>query len=277
MPTPSGWDYNLTKRCVKGVSPSQPNYFSDTAQCSGVPGLPGKSWSIAVQSENGETAAVCPIPENQSFLVNGAGSPVMLGVIPHIDEFGQENWSLNLKTNLYDISHPCGANHFTWAVFMDHISHGGGPFPKPDKTKFSATVNFNDYVPNGGVRSIAMYQGAWNGKAQLIEMIFHQNAVWGTNYPGNPVVFDIKETPSMRFLAIHGSYFGIDIPRLQDVVLTVEWHSIINALISYGYLQAPVGGWDTTAIGIGHEIHNGATSQSAIADLWFTNFRIESI
>lgn len=278
MSTPFGFDYNLTKRCVKATQPSLPNYYEDTLQCtgSGVPGVPGKSWVVAVQSENsaGETS---PGPTSQSFLVNGQGSPVTMNWIAHTDEFGQPNWSVNLKTNLYDVEHPNGAGHFTWSMFMDHSGYGGGPFPKPDRIRFSATVNYNDFVPNGGARSIARYQGAWNGKAQCIELIFHRDAVWGTNYPGNPVVFNITETPSMRFVAVHGAYFGIDIPRLQDTVLTVEWRAIINTLISHGYLQAPVGDWSTEAIGIGHEVYNGAPSLSVIADLWFTNFRIAEI
>ena len=43
----SGWDYNLTKKCVKTTLPGQQNYYEETAQC----GTSLKHWTIAVQSE----------------------------------------------------------------------------------------------------------------------------------------------------------------------------------------------------------------------------------
>ena len=84
----------------------------------------------------------------------------------------------------------------------------------------------------------------------------------------------------MNFIAIDGAAVGIQIPRLQDTNIVVPWHQIIQTLITNGYLQAPAGGWQnsaTSAVGLGHEVHNWSVDNSAIVDLWFTNFRVESI
>lgn len=269
-----GWDYNLTKRCVKSVNPQEQNYFEDTAQC----GTSLKHWTVAIQSEQ-TLGGSCPGPVNQSFLINDPGSPVTMGWLPHTDEFGRNNWTVNMKTDFGSIAHPCGAGYFTWFMFMDHVDNNGGPLPRPDKTTFSTTLNFNDFVPNGATRGSALYQGYWNGKSQLVELTF-QGLNWGDNYPNDPLVFDTKTTPEMNFVAIDGKAIGIEIPRLQDTYMAVPWHQIIQTLITKGYLQAPVGGWQnsaTSAIGIGHEVHNFSPDNSVIADLWFTNFRVESL
>ena len=272
--SPSGWDYNLMKRCAKTTLPGQTNYFEDVAQC----GTGLQRWTLAVQSES-TLGQSCTGPNTQSFLINGPGSPVTLGWLPHTDELGRNNWTINMKTNFGDITHPCGAGNFTWYMFMDHLAHNGGPLPRPDKTKFSATLSYNDFVPNGATRGIALYQGFWNGKSQSIELTF-QGANWGDNYPNDPLVFDVKTTPETNFVAIDGKAIGIEIPRLQDTSMVVPWHQIIQTLITKGYLQAPSGGWQnsaTSAVGIGHEVHNLSPNNSAIVDLWFTNFRVESL
>lgn len=270
----SGWDYNLTKKCAKTTLPGQQNYYEETAQCGGSV----KHWTLAVQSEQ-QLGQSCTGPNTQSFLINGPGSPVTLGWLPHTDEFGRNNWTINMKTNFGDITHPCGANNFTWYMFMDHAAHDGGPLPRPDKTKFSATLNYNDFVPNGATRGIAMYQGFWNNKSHSIELTF-QGANWGDNYPNDPFVFDVKTSPTSDFIAVDGKAIGIEIPRLQDTYMSVPWHQIIQTLINAGYLQAPAGGWQnsaTSAVGLGHEVHNLSADNAAIIDLWFTNFRVESI
>ena len=276
MPTPFGFDYNLTKRCVKTTSPSESNYYEETSQCDPppVPGVPSKHWTLAIQSER-VAGVACPGPENQSFLIN-SGGPVTLDWLPHTDEFGNSNWSVGMKTNFHDFTHPCGGGCFNWYMFMDHISEGGGPFPAPDRLQFGATVNYNDFCPNGGARALALFQGFWNGKQRLVELLF-QSTNWGGSEPGNPVIVHRVEDGVLQYLAVHGQYFGIQVPKLQDVQLTVPWHGILNTLINQGYLPVPSGGWSTQAVGIGHEVYNAAPNLAAIAALWFTNFRIVEI
>ena len=276
MPTPSGWNHNLTKRCVKATRPGLPNYYEDTQQCDTppIPGIPTKHWAVAIQS--GKTVGIaCPEPESQSFPIN-AGGPLTLGFVPHTDESGVANWSVNLKTDFNGFSHPCGSEYFTWYMFMDHLAHGGGPLPTPDRLVFSAVVNYNDFCPNGGTRALAMFHGYWNGKHRTIELHF-QSTNWADGEPGNPIIQHREESESLQYLAVHGQYFGIQPPKGQDAQLTVPWHGIINSLISYGYLPAPAGEWSTQAIGIGHESFNLVPSLAVVANLWFTNFRIVEI
>ncbi len=270
---PSGWDYNLAKRCVKSTNPSAANYFADAYQCTS----DGKRWTIAVQSE--QTLGVsCPGPVTQSFGINVPGSPVTLNWLPHTDEFGRTNWSINLKTDLAGNTHPCGANYFTWFMLMDHAGSGGGPLPLPDRVKFSATVNFNDYVPNGATRAIALWQGFWNGKSHSIEMSM-QGSNWGDNYPDDPKIIDVKTTDTMNFIAISGPAYGVQLPKQVDTRVDIAWNSIIQDLVNKGLLPAPAGGWGnsaTTAVGMGHEVHNFSPNFAVVGDIWFTNFRIEN-
>ena len=271
---PYGWDYNLTKRCVKSTNSSAANYFQDNSQCDSS----GKNWTVAAQSEKTYETGSCPGPTNQSFPINAAGSPLLMDWLSHTDELGRSNWSVNLKTDLSATSHPCGAGYFTWYVLMDHLVHSGGPFPRPDQLSFSATVNFNDYTPNGATRAIAGWQGFWDGKARVIELTF-QGTNWGDNYPNEPDIVDYLNTSSLQFVHMDGRALGILTPKEVDTKLNIDWTNIIKNLVSRGYLEAPSAGWEntvTTAVYVGHESHNWAASQSVISSLWVTNFRIES-
>lgn len=271
---PSGWDYNFTKRCLKSTNFNAPNYFSDTTQCGSGP----KNWTIAVQSEK-TLGASCPGPNNQSFPINTKGSPVTINWLPHSDEFGKSNWSVNIKTDLYNNTHPCGAGYFTWVMFMDHVNQNGGPLPRPDRLKLSATVNFNDYVVSGATRAIAMWQGYWDGKFHSIELTF-QGKNWGDNYPADAALFDVKSLDYLDFIAVDGKAFGIEVPRLKDTVIQIPWNTIIQNLVDKGTLKAPSIGWanaTTEAVGLGYEVNNTALVNSAVADLWLTNFRTEAV
>lgn len=266
-----GWDYNLTQRCVKSTNPNAENYYSDTSGCL----VPNKNWTVAVQSEKA-LGASCPGVVNQSLPINQPNGPLSLKFVPHVDEFGRKNWSVNLTTNLSNNSHPCGEGYFTWFVLMDHIAHGGGPFPRPDEIAFSATVNFNDFTPNGATRAIVGWQGWWDGKARSIEITF-QGSGWGDNYPSEPDVFNYINNSSLEYVSLDGKVWGITAPKLVDTVIKVNWSEIIKNLVSRGFLQAPSNGWEktqTTAVYIGHESNNFAVSNSVVSSLWVTNFRI---
>ena len=273
----SGWNYNLTKKCVKTAQPSQPNYFEILAQCDPppIPGIPQQHWSLGVSSENND-GVVCPVPAAQSFLINGAGSPVSLVWLPHTDESGNSNWAVNMKTDMYNFMHPCGAGHFTWYAFMDHIGLGGGPLPRPDQLRFGAVVNFNDYLPNGAARALAEFQGYWGGKVRYVDVSFSRTN-WGDNYPGDPMIYEYRDSPEFTYISVSGEYFGISAPKAQDTLLQVNWSAILGTLIAAGRLPVYGDNPSASAVGISHETYNGAPSLSAVSDLWFTNFRISSI
>lgn len=277
MSTPGGWNYNLTKRCVKSPLPGLPNYYEETPQCDSTPfpGLPTHYWTVAVSSEF-KDGSVCPEPAAQSFLINGQGSPVTLGWFPHTDEFGNTNWAVNMKTDLYNYQHPCGGNHFNWYAFMDHTDLGGGPLPNPDRLRFSAVVNFNDYLLNGASRALVEFNGYWAGKPRYVDVAFCRTN-WGDNYPDDPMIYELRDTPQMTYISVRGSYFGIEIPKGVDSLVSVNWGVVLSALINAGHLVAFDGHPETHMAGISHETHNWSATGSAVSDMWFTNFRIEEV
>ena len=54
----------------------------------------------------------CPGPADQSLPINQNGI-LALEWQPHVDEFGNHNWRVHLKTDLINYSHPCGDGYFT--------------------------------------------------------------------------------------------------------------------------------------------------------------------
>lgn len=196
--------------------------------------------------------------------------------VPHTDELGRQNYSVNLKTDFNGTTHPGGPGYFTWFVLMDHVGHGGGPLPRPDQLTFSATASYNDFVPNGSTRALAGWQGWWDGKAHSIEINFVSQG-WGDAHP-DPDIVNVINTSAVQFVDMDGAAMGITIPRSQDTILKIDWSKIIKNLVSRGFFDAPSGGWANTAtqaVFIGTEVKNDTASNSVISDLWFTNFRVE--
>ena len=272
-----GWDSNLTHRCLQSPgAPGTVNFYQEVVDCP----VPGKRWTVAVQSEQ-SLGASCPGPTNQSLPINPAGGGILgLGWLPHVDELGRANWSVNLKTDLSAHAHPCGAGHFTWYVLMDHTGHGGGPFPRPDRTVVSATVNLNDFTPHGATRFIVGWQGYWNGKARSVELTV-QGANWGDAH-ADPDIVNVINNATLQFVHMDGQGMSPQrvVPRNVETTLIIPWHQIVQDLVSRKILDAPSGGWtqtSTTAIFIGHETNNWQASESAIASLWVTNLRVESL
>ncbi len=268
-----GWDYNLTHRCVRSPHPQKANYYEDLSDCP----FSGKGWVIAVESEK-ELAVSCPGPADQSFPINSQDGPVFLTWYSHTDEYGNSNWSVNLKTDFVNVAHPCGGGYFTWYVIMDHIGYGGGPFPEPDNLIFSAIVNMNFFVPDGAARGIVAWQGWWDGKARMVEInIVSKN--WGDAHP-DPDIVNIIETPDMQFVNMDGMAMGQGIQMGVDTNIVIEWHKIIKNLTDRGILSPPSGGWSntaTSAIFVGSEVRNNSEKNSVIGDIWLTNFRISAL
>ncbi len=269
---PSGWDYNLTKRCAKSVDPQGQNYFEDLTDCS----MNG-NWTVAVESEK-TLSASCPGPPNQSFLINGVNSPVKLDWLSHIDELGRNNWSINLNNDFIHNTHPCGAGHWTWYVLMDNVLSTGGSLPRPDKITSSATISVTHIVHNGAIRALISWQGWWDGKARAIE-IYLVKANWGDNHP-DPDIINVLNTSYLQAVDIDGSAIGISItPNTgNSQTVSVNWYQIITNLISRGLLTAPSAGWEntaTSAVSVGNEVNNWTDTDAALVDMWVTNFRVE--
>jgi hypothetical protein len=263
-----GWDYNLTHECVNSVgTPDSENYYADHTDCP----VSGKHWLIAVESEAGLSQS-CPGPIDQSLPINQNGI-LTLEWLPHVDEFGNHNWKVHLKTDLINHSHPCGGGYFTWYPFGDP----SGPFPTPDKTNLSATINYSDSTPNGASRCFLYWSGFWNGKDHNIEINLAETN-WGTNPnlpPGYLLVFN---DAAQEYVNVDGSYVGLTIPKNQDVTFNVHFWPLIQEMIRQGFFTAPTdpssGAWGTGGMDFGTEANNFAASNSVAADLYVTNFRV---
>jgi hypothetical protein len=69
-----GVDYGLNKQCIRTTSPTQANFCYDDAGCPGSSYPASGYWTTAVEAEN--SAGICYGTVDQSYLVNGTGSPV---------------------------------------------------------------------------------------------------------------------------------------------------------------------------------------------------------
>jgi hypothetical protein len=263
-----GWDYNLMHECVNSVgTPGSQYYYADHSDCP----VSGEQWQIAVESE-ASLGQSCPGPIDQSLPINQNGI-LTLQWLAHVDEFGNHNWKVHLKTDLINYSHPCGSGYFTWYRFGDP----NGPFPMPDVANLRATINYSDSTPNGASRCFVWWDGFWDGKSHVIEMNLAETN-WGTNPNLPPGYLLVIRNASSEYVNVDGSYFGLTIPKSRDVLLNVYFWPFIQEMINKGYFTAPTDrsptGWATTGMYFGTEPNNFAASNSVAADLYFTNFRV---
>jgi len=228
-----------------------------------------KRWLVAVQSEK-ELGQSCPGENNLSFVPNEPGSPVTLNF-----HEGANGYTVNLKTDLYANEHPCGAGHFTWATFQDHIDHGGGPLPRPDKLVTTVTAYYQHWLPAGAARGIIGFQGFWNGRSHLVEVSTPSDN-WGDNYPASWVI-DYKDTPDLEFVNVDARGWGIGLKLGVETTVEIDWVTLLDPLIFLEYLD-PVTSWDnatTQSVFMGHELKNEKAKGSGVADLWFSDFKVE--
>jgi len=260
----AGWDYNETKRCAKTPDPSSANYYQDVAQCRR--GKNAKNWTLAVQSEQAGGGS-CPGPANQSFLINGANSPVTLGWYQN-----PSNWTVNMKVDHVTNPHPCGAGYFTFFGFMDHVNHHGGPLPNPFQLSASHAIYYDHYVPAGdkAARMIVGAQGWWGGKAHVLEVNL-ASSNWGDAH-GDPVAILVVPnwTPDMEFVLLDGPALGLSITPGVNAAVSIDWTALFNLAIANGWFTPLNGNPSVTqAVYIGVE-----TKGASIADLWQTDFRV---
>jgi hypothetical protein len=266
-----GWDYNLTHRCVRSVSPGQQNFFQDATDCP----QPNKNWTVAVQSEK-TLQNTCVGPKSQSLPIN-AGGPLTLQWLPHTDEHGRKNWTVVLKTDLYNHAHPCGPGTFTWYSLMDHRYHGGGPHPRPDKAILRTNLWYDDWTPSGASRLIAAWGGDWSGGAAIVEIDL-QSRNWGDAYPGDPLLIQRKNHPNFQWVSLSGKALGLTVPRKQQTRITINWRPILEKIVARGWLTIPQGklsAINTSSLSLATEVRNASSSKAATAELRVTDFRVD--
>lgn len=276
-----GWDYNLEHRCVCSPFPGKANFYKDVGDCPVDPGsgLPPHHWTVAVQAEVSLGNSITG-PQSQSLPINQGGG-LTLDWKPHVDESGRPNYWVNLKTDFYHHPHPGGAMVFTWYALMDHADHGGGPLPPPNDLAFSAVMKFDNSVPDGSsTRVFAGFAGTWNNHTWSIELVL-QTTNWGSDHPDPDIIHVITYPNGDVYMVMDGRPLGYQLPFGKETRIEIPWSKLIQSLIDRGFFQAPARGWKnraaaTRTVFVGTEVKNFRKEKSVMADLWVTDFRIET-
>ncbi len=265
-----GWDYNLTRRCVRSPVAGGLNYYEDATECP----APDRHWLVAVQAEK-TLQSSCAGIATQSLPIN-AGGALTLAWTPHTDEFGRPNWLVTMLSDFVNHAHPCGANTWTWYAVQDHWGQGGGPLPKPHELVFRASLWYDDWAPSGAARVSAMFSGGWDGHGVIVEVDLASRN-WDDAYPGVPDIVQTANIPAFQWVEMDGTAMGLGIPRQQDTPITIRWDQIIPDLVARGYLIGPQNGWSTAATSsctLSTEVRNDSQSNAVSAELRFTSFRV---
>ena len=262
--SPSGWDYNLTKKCAKTPHPGQENYYQELTECQS-----GKNWTLVVEAEK-VAGQSCVGPNDQSYLINGPDSPVTLNWIAHTSDLGN-NWTANLKVDTSNIT-PCNNDQYTFFGFFDNADLGGGPLPGLTNLQSSHEIAYQQYAAAGGEARLTIgAQVFWGGKAHILE-ILPARIGYNTN-PGLPSGVIQKVIAADTEYVILDDSWGVKIdPTGATQFVYVDWANIYAKLIQLGMFTSPGSGQTATqAVYVAVETRN-----KAVTNLWHTNFRVSA-
>jgi hypothetical protein len=295
MPVPTSWtpmgvDYGLKKQCIRTVSPTQPNFYSDEADCPGSSYPTSGYWTTAVETET--LSGLCVGTLSQSLPINAAGSPVT----ETWTGSSSAGYTVELKTDYTNIANPCAPNSYTWVPLMDNWV-GGGPLPAPSHlvTQFNATLNRTLPAGSGATRAMVGVGAQWNiagtnGSSVLatfeVEVDFYTDQPqWGVQagQPPDVIVFrtNTSATPPVYYVALDGTklFAPISTQLGQETVITVNWAAVLQHVIDEGLLPPPINGWSnssaaTSATYAAIEVANYISgSNGPMADLVVSNYQ----
>lgn len=295
---PPAWgvDSGLKRQCIRTTTPDALNFFSDAADCPGSAYPFRNYWTTAVETESSE-AILCAGEVNQSFLINGSGSPV------------SETWTGNsvtgytveLKTDFTNVANPCPPRSWTWVPLMDNIV-GGGPLPSPNNLQTQFHALFTRRLPDSGAtRAFAGLGAQWRvagadgGDAVLRQVqvelnLFTDEPQWGRKPDLPPDVINATRSilpghsAPVDFVNVDGSRLipPVSITPSEPQTVTVNWGAVLQHLIDEGLFPSPIHGWNnsaaaTIATDAGTEVYNTAAgSNGPFADLAVSNFQESS-
>lgn len=295
MPVPTSWtpmgvDYGLKKQCIRTVSPSQPNFYSDDVDCPGPQYPTNGYWTTAVETETSN--GLCVGTVDQSLPINAAGSPVT----ETWTGSSSTGYTLELNTDYTSIANPCLPNSYTWVPLMDNWV-GGGPLAPPNQlvTRFNATFTRTLPAGSGATRAMAGVGAQWNvagtnGNSVLttfeVEINFYTDQPqWGVQAGQPPDVIAFRtytsENPPFYYVDLDGTklFAPISTQLGQETVITVNWGAVLQHVIDEGLLPPPVNGWSdssaaTTATYAAIEVGNYISGSSGpMADLVLSDYQ----
>jgi hypothetical protein len=179
------------------------------------------------------------------------------------------------------VTHPapaqCGTEYYTFFAFMDHVDHGGGPLPGPDKMISSHTIGYNQWSPVQGAaaRLVLGAQWWWRGVAHILEIV-PAMMNWTGGDPNNGWILVNKNwdgNNTVQYVVLYGPCWGLSVtPGGAAEALSIDWKNILQIVIQKGWFDPFDPTTDpsaTQAVYVGVETH-----EQAVADLWQTDFRI---
>jgi hypothetical protein len=256
--TPSGVDYGLKKRCIRTVSPSQANFYSDDTDCPGASYPASAYWTTAVETET--SSGLCVGALDQSLPINGVSSPVSETWTGN----SSTGYSLEIKTDYTNIADPCTPNSWTWVPLMDNWE-GGGPLPPPNHlvSQFNATYTRTLPAGSGATRALAGVGAQWliagsNGSSILatfeVEVNFYTDQpAWGVQAGQPPDVIALRASTSVNppfyYVNLDGTklFAPISAPLSSETPITVNWAAVLQHVIDEGLVPPPVNGWDNSS------------------------------
>lgn len=271
--TPAGFDYGLTRRCVRGVDASQANYFKDETDC--IADAP-RNWTVAIQSEKSLGVECSGRPPAQSLpIFPVGGGALQLGVSGAPGER-----SFELKHDAYAYAHPCGDHVFNWFVVMDHAGHGGGPLPPVERLGVRLQGWYNDWLPVGASRFMVGCEARWGGKVHGVEVSMVLSN-WGDRAPQDAEVVNADQLSDGEFVHLDGRAIGFAVNKNQWQDITLHCGALFRHLVARGLFTAPpdgdFGSGASMSVFAGHEFMNGAVQNAGVAHTKLKAIKIEEL
>lgn len=293
-----GWDYNLTKRCVRSVNPSERNFHEDLTD-----GCAEHSWMVSITSQ--KNLRNNPEPTGQAFPINTPGSPMKL---TWKNASGGRK-QVTLTTDFINNTHPAKEpGYFVFYQFGDHKKHRGTQvWPEPSKLRLRFSARYKEVLPRGEdfgrTRWMAIMVAYWtdtngNLKSRMIEVMPYISASWKNSKdavdPTNGIIAYIPGE-TREYVAVLGEIFGCttqSVDGTQYQAYDIDWGKVIDYLTStpviatrnpapgQTYLTPPSPTSETSvvAVTLATETHvRGDRTNSALSELSFLGFRVDSI
>lgn len=263
--TDAGFDPGITKKCYKNNQKdalSEP--YQDLTECTD-----NKFWRIGFWSEksyNPEDAC------RNTFNLNDPASPVKF----LWNKQNDNTYHVRIINNFIDLTHPCGAKYFNWAVLNDQ---GNGPYPKPNKIATYAQLFIRSYF-SGGTNNGSQYRvsfiwtGKWNGKSKQVVVTVNRVGYEPTTQDRRIIAKLNRD--DLDLMHVDGAFYNITLADSTYQEIFINWKTIINDLIQAGYLDNPTN-WnesETNGVMLGTETFNKTVSNALLTDLRIDNFRI---
>lgn len=294
---PMGVDYGLKRQCVRTLYPSEPNFWSENADCPGSAYPTSSYWLTDAEIENkvvgGGTACVGPF--GQTVLINGPGSPITQTwrgnhTTGYAVEFGVDYTS---------ITNPCTPPTWSAVGLIDNPTYSNAILPRPDQARLQYDATFSRTLNSAGAVHVGTEMGSdWQAVGYSLPIsvsitveTWSDSGIWDCCVvpPGFPpdVLFYSKYTSSQNGI----TYFGIvfDGSKLTPPIVTapsgvtthiaINWGSIIAHAIAENLVPPPANGWaNSNAVGadsvVGFEVRNNIAGPGGPkGDLIISNYR----